>query len=158
MRKNGFVILTFVIALMLDILPLPEWAQWLRPSWTLLVLIFWVLAMPYRFSVGLAFLLGLFLDLLDGTLLGEHALAFVFITYIVVKLHKRWMFFPVIQQMMLIFMLLLLYKLFIFAFQGFVGDLPTHFLYWGSIFISCLLWPWLFVLLKDWQQRLSIGV
>ena len=157
-KNKGLIILTFFIAMALDILPLPMWAQWLRPDWVLLVLIFWVLTSPEHVGVGLAFLLGLILDLLDASLLGEHALAFVCTIYIVSKLQRRWMFFPMIQQMALIFMLLLIYKLVIFAVQGFVAELPSSFLYWVSIIVSVVLWPWLFALLRDCQRKFSTEV
>ena len=65
---------TLLIALILAMLPMPDWTIWLRPVWVLMVLIYWAMMIPYQVSVGTAWLTGLVVDLLNGTLLGEHAL------------------------------------------------------------------------------------
>ena len=156
--RSWIILLSFLIALALDVLPLPTWVVWLRPSWTLLVLIYWVMVMPYRASVGFAFVLGLLLDLLQGTVLGVHALPMVLVAYCVAKLHRRFKNFPMRQQMLVIFLLVLFYKAVIFMLQGVLGHLPSSWLYWLSIVVSTLLWPWMFILLQDWRSRLHFEV
>ncbi|OGT30905.1 MAG: rod shape-determining protein MreD [Gammaproteobacteria bacterium RIFCSPHIGHO2_12_FULL_35_23] len=152
--KIGVVWLTLLCALALDILPLPTWILWLRPSWTLLVLIYWVMMIPDRISVGYAFILGVLLDLLEGTVLGQHAVAMVLVIYLVAKFYKRMQVFAIQQQMLMVFLLLLLYKLIIFILQGFLGQLPTSLLYWISILVGTLLWPWIYLLLQGWRNRI----
>lgn len=152
--RNWIIWLTFLVALILDILPLPVWVQWLRPSWTLLVLIYWVMVMPYRVSVGYAFVLGLLIDLLQGSLLGLHVVALVAVTYFVAKLHRQFKAYPLRQQILMVLLLVFLYKLIIYAVLGFVGQLPHSLLYWLSIIISALLWPWVGLVLHDWRSRL----
>jgi rod shape-determining protein MreD len=158
MRKPWLIWLTLLIALALDVLPLPGWVIWLRPSWVLLVLMYWALIMPYRVAVGYAFVVGLLLDLLQGSLLGLHALPFVLIIYVVAKAHKILKVFPMRQQMLVVFFLLLIEKIIIFAVQGFIGQLPSSWLYWLSILISTLLWPWVVILLHDWRHRAHFEV
>ena len=64
--------ISFVLALILGLLPMPAWFENARPEWVALVLIFWVIAMPQRINVGIAWMLGLLLDGFNDTLLGEH--------------------------------------------------------------------------------------
>ena len=73
MRLTGlfWISLSIIIALMLTILPLPLWAAWFRPEWLVLVAIYWSIALPHRFNIGVAWLLGLLLDALSGTILGD---------------------------------------------------------------------------------------
>ena len=76
-HRRWFIVGTILIAFMLEILPLPGFIIWFRPAWTLLVLIYWAMALPEVVGVGYAFMVGIFLDVLTGTLLGEHAFAMV---------------------------------------------------------------------------------
>ncbi|MCB1617470.1 MAG: rod shape-determining protein MreD, partial [Pseudomonadales bacterium] len=45
------ILLTFVIALLLEVVPLPaDWQPW-RPTWALLCLIYWTMALPERIGL-----------------------------------------------------------------------------------------------------------
>lgn len=152
------VIVTLMIALALALLPMPEWAMWYRPAWVLLVLIYWAISMPYQVSIGTAWLMGLIVDLLTGTLLGEHALAYTTVIYFVGRMHLRLRMFPLLQQGMSILFFVLLYQFILFCIQGFIGDLPSSHLYWLSSLTSVLLWPWLFVLMRDCRKWFKIAL
>ncbi len=155
-HRRWFILVTFLIALGLDILPLPGWVIWLRPSWTLLVLLYWAMALPNVVGIFYALMIGLLLDLLNGTVLGEHAVALIVVTYIMIKFHQLIRVYPLMQQTIIIFLLFITYQIIIFAIQGFVGQLPHTILYWLSGVISTLLWPWVFVLLRDWRRKLNV--
>lgn len=52
MSHNWAIIsVTLIGAFLLTLLPMPEWSIWLRPSWVLIVLIYWCMAVPYRVNV-----------------------------------------------------------------------------------------------------------
>jgi rod shape-determining protein MreD len=108
-RRGGVVILlSFLVAFLLMVLPLPEWARSFRPQWYTLVLIYWCMASPQRVGVGVGWLTGIIVDVLTGTLLGQHALSLSVIAYITQKLHQRLRLFPIWQQSLSIFSLLLI--------------------------------------------------
>ena len=86
------VLLCFVAALMLAIAPMPDWALPFRPDWVTLTLIYWVMILPHTYSVGSAWLIGLVLDVAQGTLLGQHALALSLVAYVTVKFHLHSIF------------------------------------------------------------------
>jgi rod shape-determining protein MreD len=151
---NGFLIpISLMIAFLLTLLPMPGWTVWLRPEWILMVVIYWAMVAPERFSVGIAWMVGIFLDVLAGTLLGEHALALTIVTYLVVRSHTRLRMYPLLQQGCHILMLSLLYQFILFSIQGFVGELPNTWLYWVSSFISMLLWPWVLNIIRNYHYR-----
>lgn len=150
---GGFIFTTFIIAFILTLLPMPGWTVWLRPAWLLLILIYWIMWAPYRVNVGVAWLVGIFLDVLNGTLLGEHALAMTVVAYVVARMHTRLRMFSLLQQGLSVFFFVLLYQLTLFCSQGFIGQLPTTWLYWSSALISMVLWPWIFSLLHNFQLR-----
>lgn len=156
--RNWFVILTSLLfALMLALLPMPDWTIWLRPAWLLMVLIYWVMMIPDTVNVGLAWTAGLIVDLVNGSLLGEHALAYAVIAYMVYRLHTQLRMYPVLQQCLAVLIFVFIYQFILYGIQGFVGELPVSRLYWMSSVTSMLLWPWLFVLMDDCQRRFRIA-
>lgn len=151
------IFMTFLFAIVLALLPMPDWTAWFRPAWVLMVLIYWAMMTPYRVSVGIAWMLGIIMDLLNGTVLGEHALAYTIVIYFVSKMHIRLRMYPLLQQGISIFGFVLLYQFIIYCIQGFVGELPGSHLYWLSSVTSMLLWPWMFVLMRDWRRWFKVA-
>lgn len=140
--------MTLMAAFILTLLPMPGWAVWLRPAWILMALIYWAMVAPDRVNVGVSWIVGIFLDVIEGTLLGEHALALTIVVYLVVRMHSRLRMFPLIQQGFSIFLLVLLYQFILFCIQGFLGALPSSWLYWSSSLTSMLLWPWVYSIMR----------
>ena len=156
-QRGGLVILlTFCIALMLMVLPLPEWARPYRPQWVTLTLIYWTLAAPQRVGVGVGFLLGIALDVLSGTLLGQHALGLSLVAYATVKLHQRIRVFPLWQQSLVVLLLLVSDHLVTLWVMGATQDQPPGLSYWAIPPLSALLWPWVFILLRDLRRRFRV--
>jgi rod shape-determining protein MreD len=154
---NGFVILMTIIgALLLTLLPMPAWTVWLRPAWVLLVLIYWTMHIPYRINIGAAWVAGIFLDVLNGTLLGEHALALTVVIYVVAHMQSRLRMFPLLQQCLSVFFLVLLYQFILYCVQGFLGELPHGWIYWSSSLTSMLLWPWVYSIMTDCRRRFKV--
>lgn len=148
-----WILFSIFLAMILNMLPLPAWADWYRPEWLLLVILYWALALPHRVSIGAAWVVGLLLDAMNGSLLGEHALAMSVVTYIIVVFHRRIRLFPVWQQALVVFGLTLCYQLIIFTAQGAIGEDPNTPLYWAPSITSMLMWPWVFIILRDWRRR-----
>ena len=156
-RHGGWaIVLSLLVALTLTLLPLPEWAAPYRPDWVALVLIYWCLALPDRVGVGIGWMLGLLLDVLSGTLLGQHALGMTVIAYLAVKLHQRVRLFPTWQQALTVMLLLLLNQLLVLWVNGIIGR-PAHSgLYWAPSLTGMLLWPWLFAVLRGMRRRFRV--
>lgn len=152
-KNSVVVVVSIIIAMVLAILPLPQSAIWLRPEWVLLVVIYWTVCYPEQFGIITAWFIGLLLDIITGTVLGEHALAVTAVSYIVNKfsLWLRLLVMP--QQMIVICLLAVLYQVLIFWIQGLLNEAPTSLFYWSSSLISAIVWPWLYLLLKDCEQR-----
>lgn len=158
MNSSNWIVIpmTLLIAFILTLLPMPDWTVWLRPTWVLLVLIYWSMHTPYRVNVGIAWFSGIILDVLNGTLLGEHALALTIVTYMVVRMHSRLCMFPLLQQGLVIFLLVALYQLILYCIQGFIGDLPHGWLFWSPALTSMILWPWVYSMLRGCKLRYKI--
>ncbi len=150
------VAISFVVAVFLSLLPMPEWAMQLKPQWVLLVLLYWLLALPHRFGMGFVWCLGLYLDGLNNTVLGEHALALVMVAFIIMHYQRRLWVLPARQQALVCCLLILLYQLVLVAVQTILGLPLRSAWYWGSAVVSALLWPWLHTLLVDVQRHYQI--
>lgn len=158
MHLKAAVFVTLAVALLMALLPMPSWTVWLRPAWVLLVLIYWTIALPYQIGVGTAWMMGLVVDVLTGSLLGEHALALTLVIYLVSRIYHRFRAAPLLQQGISIMLFVWLYQFIIYCIQGFIGDVPMHLLYWSQAVTSMMLWPLMLILMKNWQKWFALAV
>ena len=153
-----FPVLTCIIlALVLAIVPLPDWAEPYRPDWPALTLIYWSMVLPRTVSVGLAWLVGIVLDVAQGTLLGQHALALSLITYMTVKFHLQLRVFPWSQMTAVVLALLALYQFILFWINGVAGIYAPAVIYWGPVVTGTLLWPVLNLVFSGLRYRVARG-
>ena len=154
---NGLIVISFVIAVMLMALPLPDWAVNWRPAWVALVLIYWCMAIPDRVGIAVGWFLGLILDVQQGTLLGQNALGLTLIAFLTIKSYQRMRVYPLAQQAVLICFYLLFYELIMLVIMGYTGTGSRDWTYWMPAITSMLLWPWLFVILRDLRRKYNIS-
>jgi len=147
---------TFIVAIMLTLLPLPDWAAYFRPEWVSLVVIYWCITLPDRVGVGIAWIAGLFLDIVHGAVMGQYAMALAIVAYFTLSLHQRLRVFPMMQQMFVVLLLILFQQLIVIWIKGFIGESPDSLRYWIPSFSSMLLWPWLYVILRDVRRRYRV--
>ena len=98
--KPWFVWLSTLLALLLEMMfnmGLSGSAAW-APSLVAVVLLFWVVHEPQRFNVGACFCFGLLLDVHQGALLGQHALAFSLLGYLGSRMQRRLLWFSAPTQ------------------------------------------------------------
>jgi len=155
-RGTVIVILTLVLSMALMVLPLPELLSPYRLQWTTLVLIYWWLALPQRVGILSAFVCGILLDVLTGTIIGQHAFALAVIAYITVEAHQQIRLYPLLQQALVVVVLLGLERLLQFLVLGILGSRPEGFIYWAPPLLGGALWPWLYIVLRDVRRRFQI--
>ena len=155
-RGGIIIVATFVVALLLTILPLPQWMVSFRPEWVALILIYWCMALPQRVGVISGWGLGLLLDGLKGAVLGQHALALAIIAYLTYKVHQQVRVYPMWQQALSVMGLLLLYQLLVLWVSGIIGVKSQTWLYWLPTLSSTLLWPWLYLILRDLRRHFGV--
>jgi len=151
------ILLSFYIAYLLAIVPFPEWAMNYRPEWVPMVLIYWVMALPYRVGIGSAWFAGLILDILEGSALGLNALAMVIIAYVTLSLHLRLRMFSNLQQAGLVLALIGLNLLLCHWLEIVTGQqVSSNMMFLMAALTSAVIWPSLFQLLR--QVRRSFDV
>ena len=153
---HGVITVTFVFALLLTALPMPESAAIWRPAWVALVLVYWCMAVPERVGVVVGWAAGLFLDVMTGTLLGQHALGLSVVAYVAHRTHRRVRVQPLWRQAITVFGLVFLYQALVLWSNGIRGIPVMASGYWISPLVSMLLWPWAFVILRAVRRRYDV--
>ena len=148
---------TFIIALALSQIPLPTFLEWWRPEFVALSVIYWIMALPQRFGVGSAWIIGFMLDVLKGSVLGINALALTVIAFSTLLLHKRLRMYPLWQQGLVVFFLIVINQLIFYCFQAITGTTAGDFKFLIPALVSALLWPWVFVLLRSIRRTFKVS-
>ncbi|MAQ68315.1 MAG: rod shape-determining protein MreD [Gammaproteobacteria bacterium] len=158
-KSNGVwvIVLSFFLAYLLAIVPFPEWAMNYRPEWVPMVLIYWIMALPYRVGIGSAWCAGLILDILEGSVLGLNAIGLVIVAYVTSSIHLRFRMFSSIQQSGLVLVLLginLFLSHWLKVITGYTAASDMMFIM-GAL-TSAVLWPSLFQLLRQIRRGFEV--
>jgi rod shape-determining protein MreD len=146
-ESRRLIFLTLTAAILFSLMPLPEPLLPLKPYWVALVMIYWSLETQDMVSLGLAFMVGLVLDILSGSLMGLHALSLVVMVFLVQHFRSRFRFFPPWQQALSVLGLLVNDRIILIWITALLGEpLPTW-QYWLPPLVGMALWPWLFLFL-----------
>ncbi len=151
MIKNLRIRLTlgFIISLVLSILPMPELIADFRPPWVLLLVLYIEYFLPGNFNQTTLLFVGLLLDVLLATVIGEHSFALLFVTWIASSKSRRFQFFSMMQQIFLVGFFCLLYQAIIALISALLGFHYSLFMPVASAIIGMFLWPWIRLLGED---------
>lgn len=136
--SRGFIGFSLVCAFLLNLLP---WgALPLAPDFVALVLVFWNLRQPQLVGIGVAFVMGLLMDIHSAALLGEHALAYSIVSYGAISLHRRLPWFGVLGRMLHLLPLFLLAQVSTLIVRMALGGEFPGWLYFVPSLVAVLLW------------------
>jgi rod shape-determining protein MreD len=149
--KVSFIVLTIALALLFNLLP---WRNTTGvPDLTAAVLAFWCIHQPRRVGIGLAWTLGLLLDVGNDALIGQHALGYSVLAFLALAVHRRILWFPLWQQALHLLLLLLSTQLLTLVIRMAAGASFPGWTYFAGSFICAALWPVLsFLLLLPQRQ------
>ncbi|WP_301098686.1 rod shape-determining protein MreD [Otariodibacter sp.] len=150
------LIFLFVVALVLELMPWPVGFQGFRPAWGVLVLTYWVLALPDKISVGTAFIIGIIWDVILGSVLGTHALVLSIVIYFVAKYHLILRNLSLWFQGMLIILYIALIRFSIFVIEFILHSAEFNTQELAGAVLSGILWPWIFLLMRQIRRGLRL--
>lgn len=146
-----FIAFSLVAAFMLNLLP---WGGSLMvPDFVALVLIFWSIHQPRKVGIGVAFLMGLMMDVHDASLLGENALAYTLLSYFAITIHRRVLWFAPLVQILHVLPLLLLMQCVQLAIQYVLNGRLPGWIFFSESIVTTALWPLAGWLLLAPQRR-----
>jgi rod shape-determining protein MreD len=147
------MVLSALVALGLAILPLPKVLEPVRPDFLVLVVLYWSIEQPRAGGLTLAFFGGLALDVVNGVVLGQHALALTLIAAWATNLRLRIRVFSILSQTLTIFALLTGYQFILFWIDGATGNPVTTFSRWLAPVIGALIWPIMVGVMSKLHER-----
>ncbi len=146
-----FIAFSLTVAFVLNMLP---WGHFVgAPDFVALVLVFWGVHQPRKVGIGMAFFMGLLMDVHEATLLGENALAYTLLSYFAIMIHRRILWFPVMTQAIHIFPLLLMTQSIQVVVRLIVSGRFPGWLHFIESVVACALWPVVNWLLLAPQKR-----
>jgi len=152
-EPHAQMICSALVALIISALPLPPPFDAIRPPFLVLVVLYWSIATPRAGGLTLGFAAGVALDIFQGSVLGQHALALSLVTYIGVREHQKIRSKPYFQQSLLILGVLFLYEFVVFSIDGWSGHPMTSPRRWLHIATGAAVWPVIAALLERTHDR-----
>ncbi|HSQ72988.1 MAG TPA: rod shape-determining protein MreD [Rubrivivax sp.] len=146
-----FIALTLVLAAAVNMLPLGR--QPAQPDLLAVALVFWSVHQSRLIGVGVAFAFGLLMDVHQGALLGQHALAYTLLSFVAITIHRRLLWFGTFEQALQVFPLFLAAHAVSLIVRLLAGDMfPGWWLLLAPV-LEALLWPLVTLLLLAPQRR-----
>lgn len=136
-----FIALTLFAALMMNLLPWQGFALLAHPDFVLLLLLYWAIHQPLRVGMAAAWGLGIVMDVADGALLGQYALAYTATIFLALILHRRIQAFGLWPQAWHVSLLLLTSQLLILLTHLASGASFIGWSYFLATISGTLLWP-----------------
>jgi|GEM_PF-86994 len=150
------ILISFLAAIWLSVVPLPDWMMLLWPVWPVLLLIFWAVYLPNVVGLGLAWGIGLLMDVIQYTKLGEHALAFCTVYFLSYIMRRQIKAFPMWAQAARVGLIIVVYQLFIAAIQGVLFHWSQFWLFLLPVAASLVIWPWAALLMRNIAVRFYV--
>ncbi len=151
-RRMWPVLLSFLVALSLEVTPMPDGMTEARPAWLAMTVVFWAVADPRRYGLGFAWFFGLLMDVLKGAILGQHALALSVVAFIALKFRQRIRVFPIWQQTVTVTAIVAVYAFLILWIDGLTSDVSIEPERALPVAATLVLWPLLSGLF-GWARR-----
>ncbi len=142
--KFFYIRLFFIIliAFILTVMSVPWALESLRPCWILLLMVYLQIYFPNIYHVSLMILLGLILDVLSASIIGQHVFALSLAAWCVSGRARRFKFFSMPQQMAWIFLVSTIYTLTLMVSNLMLGFTVNQSMLL-SILVNMLIWPWI---------------
>ena len=147
------VTFTVLLALIAQVIPLPEWLSVVRPAFVALVIIYWSIYAPHAGGIFAPWLAGLALDVFTSEVLAQNALAIALIAYITMSLHQRLRNQTLVQQSLFVFVMLALNEVVVWGIEGWSGHSVSSAWRWIQPMIGAMLWPFVALLVGRTHTR-----
>ncbi|NJN51196.1 MAG: rod shape-determining protein MreD [Gammaproteobacteria bacterium] len=159
--NGGWVIIVSMIAAMvLAVVHLPEtapqWLGWLRPSWIILVVFYWVMALPHRFGMISAWVTGLLVDVLYADPLGVNGFCLAALTFVTWSFYERFRMYSIAQQCVVVFVMVLGVEAVRMVVQAIARDGGFTWAVLLPALMSILAWPLVAAVLGGVRRQIQV--
>jgi len=148
-----FIAATLLVAVILQLFELPYFLAVLRPMWVPLTLTYWAMSIPQPTGLFTAWVTGLVLDVLLGSVLGEHALALTLLVFVVLQVRGVLSLYPIWQEAFALAVLWFGYAALLFWIDGATQHRADPWLQWTPVLTTTVCWPLVVGVLNASQRR-----
>jgi rod shape-determining protein MreD len=154
------ILLSLAVAMLLAVVHLPEtlpdWLGWLRPVWVALVLFYWVMELPHRIGLIAAWIVGLFVDVLQADPLGLNGALLAAITFFGWRFYERLRMYALLQQGSVIFLLLIGTESVRMLVLALIDGRGLSWGVFGPPVMSLVAWPFVALVLDGLRRRVRV--
>jgi rod shape-determining protein MreD len=153
-NSNHFFLLVkiSIIAFIIGAISLPSFLELASPFWLLSFFIYWLIYSNDKNIFTAAFILGVLLDILQGGILGQNALAMVLSSAFILNVKKSFFISNITTQQVYIFTGTLIYLMIFLLVHQLAQGLNFEWLILLSPLTSAILWPLIRSLLTKLEQ------
>jgi rod shape-determining protein MreD len=141
-----------ILAFILGSISLPNILELVSPFWLLLFFIYWLIYSDSNGIFSAALILGLLLDILQGAILGQNALALIISSAFVLSVKKSFFVSNLTTQQVYVFIASLIYLILFLVTHLVVQGLHIQWLIIFVPFTGALVWPIVRFLLAKLKQ------
>lgn len=150
------VTLSFFIALVLTVLPLPQWLFYFWPDWMALLVFYWALTVPERVGPWVGFAIGTLMEVLFVRKFGVLGFGMAILAFAVNRSHLQLRALSIWQQMLIVGLFVGFLKLIVGWLYGLISGFTLTTDYWYSLIGSMLIWPFVFILMHEVRRMARI--
>ncbi len=153
--KSGLIplLISYVIALVLMVMPMPPFMEPWRPDWLSLVIIYWLIALPHRVGLTTVLVLGLIADILMGSVFGIYASALLIMAYPAIRHFQRIRNYSITQQVFVVALLVLIKRILVYELEHVLNDAVFQLDYLYPVISSAIAWPWVYLILRKYRRH-----
>ena len=141
-----------ILAFILGSISLPNILELVSPFWLLLFFIYWLIYSDSNGIFSAALILGLLLDILQGAILGQNALALIISSAFILSVKKSFFVSNLTTQQVYVFIASLIYLILFLVTHLVVQGLHIQWLIIFVPFTGALVWPIVRFLLAKLKQ------
>jgi len=141
-----------VLAFIVGAIALPSLIEMVSPFWLLLFFIYWLIYSDSNGIYSSAFVLGILLDVFQGGILGQNALALVISSAFILSVKKSFFVSNLTTQQVYVFIASLIYLIVFLITHISVQGLQIQWLVLFVPFTGAILWPVVRFLLAKLKQ------
>lgn len=151
--RSSLVYLSLIAAILLNLLPFENMAAMLRPDFVALTLLYWSIHQPQQTGMSIAFVMGLIMDVIDASIMGQHALAYCLLTFFALILHRRLRMFSAFRQIPAVLWMLFLTQIVVFLTGTLAGTYSPEWYVLLSSVTGALCWPLISIILGNFLKQ-----
>ena len=142
-KNNSLLLLTkiTIIALIIGAISLPSILETISPFWMLIFFIYWIIYTDIKSLYLFALILGLLTDILQGSILGQNALALLISSAFIFNVKKSFYVSNLTTQQVYVFFASLIYLIALILTHLAIQGFDFSWLIILSPFTGSIIWP-----------------